>query len=125
MSALFDVPITEALASIKPDVRLSTLCIILVVGLLAVTRSFAAKGKPWIRVGRSPGPLGLNSIAARMDFFKQGRAIVRGGYNKVLKYTLFQSRMIMEKDHFAHLCHPQCSTRARTLSYRRRKRSSW
>ncbi|KAF3015943.1 hypothetical protein E8E14_012049 [Neopestalotiopsis sp. 37M] len=82
MSALYDGPIPATLATIKSDVRLSYLFIVLVAGLVAVTRAFASKGKPWIRVGRSPGPLRLNSIGARMDFFKRGRAIVREGYKK-------------------------------------------
>ncbi|KAK4185836.1 cytochrome P450 [Podospora australis] len=71
------------LASIKTDVKLSTLSIVLVAGLLVVSQLFGSrKGKPWVRVGRSPGPLGLRSLSARMDFFKRGRAIVREGYNK-------------------------------------------
>lgn len=86
MSALYDGPIPATLATIKSDVRLSYLFIVLVAGLVAVKRAFASKGKPWIRVGRSPGPLRLNSIAARMDFFKRGRAIVREGYKKVRRH---------------------------------------
>ncbi|KAH8660625.1 cytochrome P450 [Xylariales sp. PMI_506] len=59
-----------------------TVCLSLLVGLLAILRSNSPKHKKWIRVGHSPGLLGLNSKIAKEDFQRKGRALIREGYQK-------------------------------------------
>jgi hypothetical protein len=55
----------------------------LIAGLLAIMRSTSPKHKKWIRVGHSPGLLGLNIKIAKEEFRRKGRTLVREGYNKV------------------------------------------
>ena len=67
---------------------LLTVCLSLVAGLLAVIRGTSPKHKGWIRVGYSPGLFGFNAKAAKQDFQRNGRALVREGYQKV-RYTRY------------------------------------
>ncbi|KAL4874364.1 cytochrome P450, partial [Aspergillus karnatakaensis] len=57
---------------------------IIAFALIASARGlfFGQKGKPWIRVGPSPGFLGLNRKKAALEFRYNGRKIVREGYKK-------------------------------------------
>jgi hypothetical protein len=68
-------------------ITVSTVCLSLIVGLLAITRGTSSKHKKWIRVGRSLGPFGLDAKAAKQDFQLNGRALVREGYRKVRHTT--------------------------------------
>jgi hypothetical protein len=57
-----------------------TVCLTaLILGALA---AFSRRTK-WIRIGRSPGPFGLNIASAKKDFELHGRALLREGYRKV------------------------------------------
>jgi len=52
--------------------------------LWSMTRAILPKRKSWIRVGRSPGPFGINRRAAAKYAQQHGtRALVREGYRKV------------------------------------------
>lgn len=58
-------------------------CLSLFIGLFVLRRGAPSTRKRWIRVGRSLGPFGLNTKAAKQDFQRNGRALVREGYQKV------------------------------------------
>ncbi|RDW86491.1 cytochrome P450 [Aspergillus mulundensis] len=69
----------SAITTISP-----TTCALLLIALFAAARSILSsnKGKPWIRVGRSPGFLGLNRKKAAAEFRANGRQIIRDGYRR-------------------------------------------
>ncbi|RDL36339.1 uncharacterized protein BP5553_05691 [Venustampulla echinocandica] len=64
------------------DITVLAVSVLLAAGLLAVMRGITSKRKAWIRVGRSPGPFGVNRRAASQEFQLNGRALVRDGYRK-------------------------------------------
>ena len=77
---------TIGLLKMGNAITVPTVCLSLFslfVGLFVLRRGAPSARKQWIRVGRSLGPFGLNKKAAKQDFQRNGRALVREGYQKV------------------------------------------